>query len=110
MKKRKHASTKKTSNRIPPSVPKCVRRCAEGYMTDFVTAADNRQSVRFVLKKTTAGYSVLRTTATDPAQIDMATDISISPSTRKLFSDLSSLKAAITAIETWLGKELPDIR
>ena len=110
MKKRKHTTAKKTSNRIPPSVPKCVRRCSEGYMTDFVTTSDGKQSMRFILKKTAIGYSVLRMTATNTSLTDMATDINIAPSTRKLFSDLTTLKAAISTIETYLGKELPDIR
>lgn len=114
-------TSKSTSNRLPPSVPKCVRKCADGYTTEFLTQSNNLDTaVKFIFKKTKSGYKpsvrtpdtyhVLKVTSNSSEQIDMSSDIRIAPQTRQLFSNLTTLSAAITATETWLGYKLPDIR
>lgn len=125
MAKRRRSTSKTTSksasNRLPPSVPKCVRKCADGYTTEFLTESNNLDTaVKFVFKKVKAGYKpsvrtpdtyhVLKVKSNSSEQIDMGTDIRISPQTRQMFSNLTTLNAAIKAVETWLGYKLPDIR
>ena len=57
--KRKNSHTKtKTSNRVPPSVPKCVKKSADGYVTGFVQSPDHVKTVKFMFRKTNLGYSV----------------------------------------------------
>lgn len=106
--KRKKTTNKKVSTRIPPSVPKSVRRCTNGYMTDFISV--NNTSVKFLFIKTASGYAVHRITPTSALHVDMATDNTLSPTTRNMFSGLTTLKSAIETTEKWLGHELPYIR
>lgn len=107
---RKKTTHKKTSNRVPPSIPKCVKKCTDGYMTGYVTTPDNTKSVKFIFKKTDLGYSVLLASDSSYARIDMGSDTKIAPATRHLFSNLTTLKSAIAAVEKWLGCSLPEIR
>lgn len=109
--KRKNSHTKtKTSNRVPPSVPKCVKKSADGYVTGFVQSPDHAKTVKFMFRKTNLGYSVFRIASDSTTWVDMSNDISIAPSTRQQFSNLTTLKTAIAATETWLGTSLPEIR
>ena len=110
MKKRKSSANKKPSNRIPPSIPKCLRKCEGEYTTDYVKQPQSSQTIRFIIRKGENGYAVLKNAANSSECINMANDIRIAPTTRNLFSDTSTLKAAIDAIEEWLGYRLPDIR
>ena len=105
----KKKTTKKTAHRVPPSVPKCVKKCADGYISDFVTQP-NGEVVQFKFKKLDFGYIVLKSSANTSGAINMCNDIRISPSTHKHFSNLKTLKAAIAAVETWLGFPLPEMR
>lgn len=99
----------KKSKRIPPSVPKCVKKCNEGYITDFVTLP-NKEQVQFKFKKLEFGYIVLKISADGTSAVNMGNDIRVSPMTHRHFSNLKTLKSAISAVESWLGFELPNIR
>ena len=106
MAKRKKTSTAK---RIPPSVPKCVTRCTDGYCTDFFKCGD--KNLKLTFKKVSSGYLVYKQSddaCTKP--VCLSTDISVAPSTRALFSNLSTLSKAINAAESWLDMKLPDVR
>lgn len=107
--KKKKTINKRPSNRIPPSVPKCVRRCSDGYATDFIQL-DNNTSAKFLFKKTSFGYEVNRMTSTSAIYVNMSTDNTLSPTTRHLFTGLTTLKTAIEAVEKWLGHTLPHVR
>lgn len=108
MAKRK-TKTPSTTKRTPPSVPKSVKRCSDGYCTEFIYV--NGSYMKFLFKKTSAGYLVYRKSDDATASwICMSTDISVAPSTRVLFENLSSLSKAVVAVETWLGRKLPDVK
>lgn len=113
---KKHTSHKKTSNRLPPSVPKCVRRATSGYATDFIKIDNprhNYKSVHFFFTKENGKYTVLAqfvSVGNNTEWINLAKNINIAPATRNAFSNLTTLSAAITAVETWLDIKLPDIR
>ena len=110
MKKRKTSSTAKKSNRIPPSIPKCVKKTQYGYATDFIENKDFLAPVRFIFKKNEQGYTVLMYTLNGSSAVDLSHDITLSPATRHLFTDIKTLKSAIEKVEKWLGATLPDIR
>ena len=109
MAKKRKMSSSAVSKRIPPSVPKCVTRCADGYCTDFFKA--NGKSLKLIFRKVPSGYLVYRQSDDACAKpVCMSTDISVAPTTRTLFSNLSTLSKAIDAAENWLGMKLPDVR
>lgn len=111
MAKRKAKHSASTAKRIPPSVPKCVKRCADGYCTDYFNDPKTSGHIAFKFVKTSSSYLVYRKSDNADARwICMSTDISIAPSTRVLFENLTTLHKAITAAETWLNAKLPDIR
>lgn len=107
---KKRTRTSSTTKRTPPSVPKSVKRCSDGYCTEFIEYT-NGSHIKLLFKKTSAGYLVYRKSDDSNANwICMSSDISVAPSTRVLFENLSSLNKAIAATETWLGRKLPDIK
>ena len=108
--KKRHTTRSVSSNRIPPSIPKCVRKCSDGYTTDYIPMPVNKPAVKFIFRKMMKGYTVLKVTSNSPDWVDMGNNITISPATRNLFSNLTTLKEAINAVETWIGFSLPDIR
>lgn len=103
-KKRKNVSVNKT----PPSVPKCVTKCSDGYASGYVMKND--EQIKFIFRKTGNGYSVFKTVLGKLGLVDMANDESVAPVTRSHFSNLKTLSEAITVAEDWIGKTLPDIR
>lgn len=105
MKKRKT-----TTNRIPPSIPKCVTKYENGYITGFVQSPHDKTDVRFIFRKTEKGYSVSVLTANSPAEVNMTTDHTLSPTTRSMFWGIGTLKNAIKIVQEWIGRDLPDIR
>lgn len=109
MKKKRKTISSSATKRVPPSVPKCVRKTASGYETNVLTAL-GKDAVKFTFIKSDTGYRVIRTTVATGQSVDMARDTAVAPATRHLFSNTSTLKAAIAAVEEWLGAALPDIR
>ena len=100
---------KKTTKRIPPSIPKCVRKCTDGYVTDIITSSD-REHIQFKFKKLSFGYVVLRMDIDKAITINLSNDLKVAPTVHRHFSNLKTLKAAIEATEKWLGCSLPAIR
>ena len=103
MAKKRKSSSETATKRVPPSIPKCVKRCPDGYCTEYI----NNYMFRF--KKNNNGYSVFRTDLHGQT-INMATNATLAPTTKALFSNLATLSKAIIAVETWLDAKLPDIR
>lgn len=108
MAKRKTKSAS-TSKRLPPSVPTCVKRCEEGYCTDFILT--DGKYLKFTFKKVPSGYLVYKLSDEAGAKpICLSTDISVAPTTRVHFNNLTSLSKAVEATESWIGAKLPKIR
>lgn len=111
-KKRTHktsSSASSTSKRMPPQVPKCVKKDAKlgGYVTDFVTFEN--AEIRFLLKKLPEGYSTYKITKTGTKWISMTSE-ALSPSTRQHFRPQTTLTKAIANLEEYLQFKLPDVR
>ncbi len=110
MKKKRRTTSKTTSNRMPPSVPKCVRRCSGGYCTDFVDTEPLNKKAAFMFVKTGSAYTVAYKTTEQSDWTYLGTDSKLSPTTRHTFKPQPTLTAAIQVLESWLGCKLPDIR
>lgn len=104
-------SSTQTSNRMPPSVPKCVQRTSDGYRTNYiVTSTPKPMTIAFLFKKVNAGYDVYYSLIDNPTWKRICDDLSFSPVTRSRFGTKSSLAKAIQEVNAWLNMPLPDIR
>lgn len=101
--------SRKTTKRTPPSVPKCVRKYADGYTTGIITCP-NGEHIQFKFKKLSFGYVVLKNDIDKAVTVNLSNDFRVAPMIHKHFSNLKTLKSAIEATENWLGFSLPDIR
>lgn len=98
----------KKINQKPPQIPKCVKRCSEGYCTDFVQADPLGKTISFLFKKNGSYYDICYKTI-DTSYKSMIQDTKLSPATRSKLSNHRTLTEAVNAVNSWLGKNLPEI-
>ena len=103
-------STGTAKKHVPPQIPKCVRKCEEGYCTNFFTAEHIHSQIALSFQKSINGYIIYYRKSDGSDWKNISSDVSLSPATRARFENQTTLTGAIKTVEEWLKCTLPEIR